>query len=108
MNLESLFNLPPPARRLLLVIGDTLAVLVAVWASFAIRLGEWWPDMLQEVVWLFPLAVLILIPTLTLIGLYRPMKACCTSLSWASVSAFCCSWPPGCSSVRGWCRARPG
>ncbi|MFZ4792191.1 MAG: polysaccharide biosynthesis protein [Candidatus Competibacteraceae bacterium] len=73
MKLESLLNLPPPARRLLLVIGDALAVLVAVWASFAIRLGEWWPDMLQEVLWLFPLAVVTLIATFTLIGLYRPI-----------------------------------
>jgi FlaA1/EpsC-like NDP-sugar epimerase len=73
VKLEFLFNLPPPARRLLLLIGDALAILIAVWASFAIRLGEWWPDMLQEVLWLFPLAILILIPALTLIGLYRPI-----------------------------------
>ncbi len=73
MKLEALFNLPPPARRLLLVIGDTLAVLIAVWASFAIRLGEWWPDMLQEVIWLFPLAVVTLITTFALVGLYRPI-----------------------------------
>lgn len=73
MNLELLLNLPPSARRLLLVIGDTLAVLIAVWASFAIRLGEWWPDMLQEVIWLFPLAAILFIPTFALIGLYRPI-----------------------------------
>ena len=73
MKLEALFNLPPLARRLLLVIGDTLAVLVAVWASFAIRLGEWWPDMLQEVIWLFPLAVVTLITAFALVGLYRPI-----------------------------------
>jgi FlaA1/EpsC-like NDP-sugar epimerase len=73
VRLKSLFNLPPPARRLLLISGDTLAVLVAVWAAFAIRLGEWWPDMLQEVLWLFPLAVVTLIATFTLIGLYRPI-----------------------------------
>ncbi len=73
MNLERLLNLPPSARRLLLVIGDTLAVLIAVWASFAIRLGEWWPDMLQEVIWLFPLAVILFISTFALIGLYRPI-----------------------------------
>ena len=73
MKLEALFNLPPLARRLLLVIGDTLAVLVAVWASFAVRLGEWWPDMLQEVIWLFPLAVVTLITAFALVGLYRPI-----------------------------------
>jgi len=53
--------------------SDTVAVLVAVWASFAIRLGEWWPDLLQDVIWLFPLAVVILIPAFAAAGLYRPI-----------------------------------
>ncbi|MBE2295610.1 MAG: polysaccharide biosynthesis protein [Phycisphaerales bacterium] len=53
--------------------GDALAVLVAIWAAFAIRLGDWWPSMLQGVIWLFPLAVLILIPTFAAAGLYRPI-----------------------------------
>ena len=73
MKLEQFLNLPTALRRVLLIIGDTLAVLVAVWASFAIRLGDWWPDMLQGVVWLFPLAVVILIPTFAVVGLYRPI-----------------------------------
>jgi len=71
--LEPILKLPIPLRRALLVLGDTLAVLVAVWAAFAIRLGEWWPELLQDVVWLFPLAVIILIPALALAGLYRPI-----------------------------------
>ena len=66
VNLESLLNLPPSVRRALLIAGDTLAVLIAVWASFAIRLGDWWPAMLQGVIWLFPLAVGILIGLVTL------------------------------------------
>ena len=73
MKLEHFLNLPPTARRALLVAGDALAVLVAVWSAFAIRLGDWWPPMLQDVVWLFPLAVLILIPTFAVVGLYRPI-----------------------------------
>lgn len=73
MKLEQFLNLPPDVRRLLLVIGDVIAVLVAVWASFAIRLGDWWPDMLQDVVWLFLLAPIILIPTFAGVGLYRPI-----------------------------------
>lgn len=71
--MESFLNLPTTLRRALLVFGDTLAVLVAVWAAFAIRLGEWWPELLQDVVWLFPLAVVILIPAFALAGLYRPI-----------------------------------
>ncbi len=71
--LELFLNLPAALRRVLLAFSDVIAVLVAVWASFAIRLGEWWPALLQDVVWLFPLAVVILIPTLALAGLYRPI-----------------------------------
>ena len=73
MKLESLLNLPTTVRRALLILGDTGAVLIAVWASFALRLGDWWPAMLQDVVWLFPLAVVILIPTFAVVGLYRPI-----------------------------------
>jgi FlaA1/EpsC-like NDP-sugar epimerase len=71
--LEPFLNLPAAIRRVLLALSDMLAVLVAVWASFAIRLGEWWPELLQDVVWLFPLAVIILIPAFALAGLYRPI-----------------------------------
>lgn len=71
--MKPILKLPIPLRRALLVLGDTLAVLVAVWAAFAIRLGEWWPELLQDVVWLFPLAVIILIPAFALAGLYRPI-----------------------------------
>ncbi len=71
--LEQFLNLPPIVRRTLLIVGDTFAVLIAVWASFAIRLGDWWPHLLQDVVWLFPLAVAIVIPTFAAVGLYRPI-----------------------------------
>ncbi len=73
MKLEQFLNLPATVRRLLLVVGDTLAVLVAIWAAFAIRLGDWWPHLLQDVVWLFPLAVVIVVPTFAVVGLYRPI-----------------------------------
>ena len=71
--MEPFLNLSTALRRTLLIFGDMLAVLIAVWAAFAIRLGEWWPELLQDVVWLFPLAVLILIPAFALAGLYRPI-----------------------------------
>jgi FlaA1/EpsC-like NDP-sugar epimerase len=70
---EQFLNLPPFARRVLLIVGDTFAVVVAIWAAFAIRLGDWWPHLLQDVVWLFPLAVVIIIPTFAVVGLYRPI-----------------------------------
>lgn len=71
--LERFLHLPTAVRRFLLILGDALAVVVAIWASFAIRLGDWWPDMLQEVVWLFPLAVVIFTVTFAAFGLYRPI-----------------------------------
>ncbi|HOW75183.1 MAG TPA: nucleoside-diphosphate sugar epimerase/dehydratase [Candidatus Competibacteraceae bacterium] len=73
MKFEALFNLPTAVRRVLLVVGDTFAVLIAVWAAFAIRRGEMWPELLPEVAWLFPLAVVIVIPTFTVVGVYRPI-----------------------------------
>ena len=73
MKFEQFLNLPATVRRLLLGVGDTLAVLVAIWAAFAIRLGDWWPHLLQDVVWLFPLAVVIVVPTFAVVGLYRPI-----------------------------------
>ncbi len=73
MKLEHFLNLPPTARRALLVVGDALTVLIAIWSAFAIRLGDWWPAMLQDVVWLFPLAVIILVLTFAAVGLYRPI-----------------------------------
>ena len=73
MTIESLFNIPPAARRTLLIIGDACAVLIAVWAAFAIRRGEVWPEILPDVAWLFPLSVAVAIPTFTIIGVYRPI-----------------------------------
>ncbi|TVR60748.1 MAG: polysaccharide biosynthesis protein [Candidatus Competibacteraceae bacterium] len=68
-----MLNLPTTVRRALLIVGDLLIVLIAVWASFALRLSEWWPEIMPDVVWLFPLAVVILIPTFAAVGLYRPI-----------------------------------
>ena len=73
MRLPWLFNLPTAARRALLIVGDTLAVLIAAWAAFALRLGEVWPNLLWDVAWLFPVSVIVVIPTFAMVGLYRPI-----------------------------------
>ena len=54
-----------------MVAADAAATLTAVWAAFAIRLGEWWPAWLDDVLWLFPLAVATTIPALFGFGLYH-------------------------------------
>lgn len=71
--MNTILNLPPHLRRALLVAADSVAIVVAVWGAFALRLGAWWPAMLQDVVWLFPLALLTLLPALAIAGLYRPI-----------------------------------
>ena len=69
--IHSLLHLPTWARRSVMVAVDVTAVLLAIWAAFAIRLGEWWPGWLDDVLWLFPLAVATTIPALAGFGLYH-------------------------------------
>jgi FlaA1/EpsC-like NDP-sugar epimerase len=54
-----------------MVLIDVVAVLIGVWAAFAIRLGEWWPAWLDGVLWLFPLAVVTTVSALFGFGLYH-------------------------------------
>jgi FlaA1/EpsC-like NDP-sugar epimerase len=44
---------------------------IAVWASFAIRIGDWWPFMLERAELLFLVALLISLPIFWLLGFYR-------------------------------------
>ncbi|MCB1715434.1 MAG: polysaccharide biosynthesis protein [Candidatus Competibacteraceae bacterium] len=64
-------GLPRTLRRLLLLVLDSVVVIVAVWAAFAIRLGEWWPDMLAQAVFLMPISLALVLPICWGIGLYR-------------------------------------
>ena len=58
-------------RRLLLLLLDSAVIIVAVWAAFAIRLGEWWPSMLEQAILLIPLSLALVLPICWGIGLYR-------------------------------------
>ena len=64
-------ELPRTIRRLLLLILDSGIVVVAVWTAFAVRLGEWWPDMLTQAILLLPLSLALILPVCWGIGLYR-------------------------------------
>ena len=46
---------PQTLRRILLALVDSVAIIVSIWAAFAIRLGDWWPVRLQNALELFPL-----------------------------------------------------
>ena len=58
-------------RKYLLLPIDCAAVLIAVWASFAIRIGDWWPFMLEQAKLLFLLALFISLPIFWALGFYR-------------------------------------
>ena len=68
---KSLFELPRLGRRFFLLITDSLFIIAALWAGFAIRLGEWWHPILAEAQGLFLLAPAISIPIFLRLGFYR-------------------------------------
>jgi hypothetical protein len=115
VKLEHFLNLPSTmARRALLIAGDALAVLIAVWASFAIRLGDWWPDDAAR----RDLAVSAggdhpdpdfrRGRLCTARSCATPTKACCTPSCWASASGILLMMAVWVFLRQGWCRARPG
>lgn len=59
-------------KKALMVLADFIALPVALWSAYALRLTQWWPvDYLQPVWWLFiatPIAGLVIF---TRLGLYR-------------------------------------
>ena len=59
-------------RRALLVAIDFIALPVALWAGYALRLGEWWPaGYIDKAWWLFIAAPLVAVPIFIRMGLYR-------------------------------------
>lgn len=58
-------------KRALLVAIDFIALPVALWAGYALRLGEWWPQSMLDEWWLFIAAPLVAVPIFIRMGLYR-------------------------------------
>lgn len=58
-------------KRTLLVAIDFIALPVALWAGYALRLGEWWPRNIENAWWLFIAAPLVAVPIFIRMGLYR-------------------------------------
>ncbi|MDX1605839.1 MAG: nucleoside-diphosphate sugar epimerase/dehydratase [Candidatus Competibacterales bacterium] len=69
--IDGFLGLSRTARRTFLLLLDAGAVMVSVWAGFAIRFGEGWPLMLQEAMLLFPLALGVSLPIFWAVGFYR-------------------------------------
>lgn len=57
-------------KKLILVVIDFIALPVALWAGYALRLGELWPKIISDE-WLFVAAPLIAVPIFIRMGLYR-------------------------------------
>ena len=59
-------------KKVLLIAIDFIALPVALWAGYVIRLGEWWPvGYMDKAWWLFIAAPLVAIPIFIRMGLYR-------------------------------------
>ncbi len=58
-------------KKTLLVAIDIIALPVALWAGYALRLGELWPQSIEKAWWLFIAAPLVAVPIFIRMGLYR-------------------------------------
>ena len=58
-------------KRALLVGTDFVALPVALWAGYALRLGELWPRNIESAWWLFLAAPVVAVPIFIRMGLYR-------------------------------------
>jgi len=58
-------------KRGLLVTIDIVALPTALWAGYALRLGELWPQSIGNAWWLFIAAPLVAVPIFIRMGLYR-------------------------------------
>ncbi len=58
-------------KKTLLVALDITVLPVALWAGYALRLGEVWPQGMGAVWWLFIAAPLVAVPIFVRMGLYR-------------------------------------
>lgn len=67
---SKLFNLPRWQKRVVIILLDLLLIPLAIWSSFALRLGTWEPP-LNDGIWMLILAPLITIPIFVHLGLYR-------------------------------------
>ena len=70
LNKFELIKLPRGVKRLIMLSADMLIIPLALWSAFALRLGEFLPDV-SMFWWMFPLAPLLSIPIFIQLGLYH-------------------------------------
>lgn len=64
------FNLDRWKKRIIIMLLDLLLIPLAIWVSFALRLGTWNPP-LNDGIWMLGLAPFITLPIFVRLGLYR-------------------------------------
>ncbi len=59
-------------KRAIMVVADLIALPLALWSSYALRLSEWWPQVYIEMAWwLFVLMPIVGVYVFMRLGLYR-------------------------------------
>lgn len=58
-------------KKAILVVLDLITLPIALWAGYALRLGEIWPQNISDAWWLFIAAPLVAVPIFIRMGLYR-------------------------------------
>ena len=69
--LQQIDQLPRSAKRAVMVAFDLVAIVVAVWASFALRMGQVLPDQLSSLWWILLVMPMLTVPILASLHLYR-------------------------------------
>lgn len=69
--LKRLAGWPRGRKQLLIATTDAVLLSFSIWAAFALRMGQLWPDGMDALLWLPPAAATVGIPTLWACGLYR-------------------------------------
>lgn len=68
---ERIIRTPRQWKRVVMIMLDSVLLLVAIWASYALRLSNWSPAITPERLTLAAFAVTVAIPVFIRLGLYR-------------------------------------
>jgi FlaA1/EpsC-like NDP-sugar epimerase len=69
--LNGLAGWPRRRKQFLMAATDAVILPFSIWAAFALRVGDLRPEGIEELWWLFPSVVLVGLPVLRFVGLYR-------------------------------------
>jgi FlaA1/EpsC-like NDP-sugar epimerase len=68
---DRLTNLSRQKKQAIMISADVCFLLLAIWLSFVLRLGNVWSDKLESNLWIFILIPTVSIPIFIKLGLYR-------------------------------------